>query len=129
MTAKTAAVIIGLIFVAVGLLGFVDNPIIGESHNAMFHADTVHNVVHIASGVLFLLIAMAAPASAGTALKIFGIVYLAIGIVGLVQYGSGAGVGKVFGFLHVNGNDNILHIVLGIVIFLAGFIRPRRLVA
>jgi hypothetical protein len=127
MTAKTAAVIIGLIFVAVGLLGFVDNPIIGEAHNVMFHADTVHNAVHIASGVLFLLIALAAPASAGTALKVFGIVYLAIGIIGLVQYGQG--MGKLFGILHVNGNDNILHIVLGIVIFLAGFLRPRRLVA
>jgi len=127
MTAKTAAVIIGLIFVAVGLLGFVDNPIIGDSDKAMFHADTVHNGVHIASGVLFLLIALAAPASAGMALKIFGIIYLAIGIVGLVQYGKG--MGKVLGSLHVNGNDNYLHIALGIVIFLAGFIRPGRSVA
>jgi hypothetical protein len=30
------------------------------------------------------------------------------------------GMGKVLGFLHVNSADNYLHIVLGIVIFLAG---------
>ena len=127
MTAKTAAVIFGLIFVAVGLLGFVENPIIGTSPDAIFHADTIHNGVHIASGVLFLLIAMAAPASAGTLLKVFGIVYLAVGIVGVVQLGKESG--KVFGMLHVNANDNYLHIALGILIFLAGFIRSRRLVA
>jgi len=127
MTAKTAAVIFGLIFVAVGLLGFVDNPIIGTSADAIFHADTIHNGVHIASGVLFLLVAMAAPASAGTVLKLFGIVYLAVGIVGLVQFGKESG--KVLGILHVNGNDNYLHIALGILIFLAGFMKSRRLVA
>jgi hypothetical protein len=120
MTTKTAALLIGVIFIAVGLLGFIANPIIGTSHNAIFHADTLHNSVHIVSGVLFLLVALTAPGSAGMFLKIFGLVYLAIGIAGLVQFGT-SGMGKVLGFLHVNGNDNLLHVGLGVVIFLAGF--------
>ena len=122
MTTKTAAIIIGLLFIAVGLLGYVDNPIVGTSEGVMFHADNVHNIVHIVSGALFLLVAFAAPGSAPGFLKLFGIVYLIIGIIGFVQYGTD-GMGKLLGFLHVNGADNFLHVGLGIVIFIAGFSR------
>lgn len=125
MTAKTAPLAIGIIFIVVGLLGFIDNPIIGSSDKAMFHADTVHNLVHIISGLLFVLIAMAAPASASTVMVIFGVVYLLIGIVGLTSVGAD-GMAKVLGFLHVNAADNYLHIALGIVIALAGMITRRK---
>lgn len=128
MTAKTAALIIGVIFIAVGLLGFIDNPIIANSDQAIFHADTTHSLVHIVSGVLFVLIAMAAPASAGTFLVIFGIVYLVIGILGVTSIGD-AGMTKVLGFLHVNAADNYLHIALGIVIAIAGLATRRKAVA
>ena len=119
MTAKNAALVIGFIFIAVGLLGFVDNPIIGGAENAIFHADTFHNGVHIGSGVLFVLIALAAPGFAGTFLIIFGIVYLLLGVVGLISIGT-QGMGKVLGILHVNGADNLLHIALGVLILIAG---------
>jgi len=128
MTAKTAALIIGVIFIAVGLLGFIDNPIIANSDQAIFHADRTHSLVHIVSGVLFVLIAMAAPASAGTFLVLFGIVYLVIGILGVTSIGD-AGMTKVLGFLHVNAADNYLHIALGIVIAVAGLATRRRTVA
>lgn len=125
MTAKTAALIIGIIFIAVGLLGFIDNPIIADSENAIFHADTVHSTVHIISGVLFALVALAAPGFAATFMVIFGIVYLALGIIGFATIG-GQGMTKVLGFLHVNGADNYLHIALGIVITLAGMATRRK---
>jgi hypothetical protein len=121
MTTKTAALILGLIFLAVGLLGFVPNPIVGESHDALFHADAVHNGVHIVSGILFLLVALAAPARAGLFLKVFGVVYLLLGILGMATIGS-EGMTELLGFLPVNGADNYLHIGLGIVIFLAGLL-------
>ena len=127
MTAKTAALVIGVIFIAVGLLGFIDNPVIADSETAIFHADTVHNTVHIISGVLFVLVALAAPAFSATFMIIFGIVYLAIGIIGFVTIGE-EGMGKVLGFLHVNGADNYLHIALGIVIALAGIATRKKLV-
>ena len=125
MTAKTAALAIGVIFIAVGLLGFIDNPIVGSSEKAIFHADTVHNMVHIISGVLFVLVAMAAPASAATVMVIFGIVYLAIGILGISSAGEEE-MAKVLGFLHVNAADNYLHIALGILIALAGIVTRGR---
>ena len=122
MNTRTAAVVIGVVFILVGLLGFVSNPIIGESENAIFHADTVHNTVHIVSGVLFLLVAFASPGFSATFLKIFGAVYFLLGVLGLINIGT-EGMTKLLGFLHVNGADNILHIGLGILIFAAGMLR------
>lgn len=125
MNTKTASLIIGIIFLAVGFLGFIPNPIIGESENAIFHADTVHNLVHIISGILFVLFGLSSAAKASVFLKVFGIVYLLLGVLGLVNIGT-SGMGRLLGFLHVNGADNLLHIGLGVVIFLAGFLRAKQ---
>jgi hypothetical protein len=124
MNTKTASILLGLTFVAVGLLGFVPNPIIADSPEAIFHADAIHSTVHIVSGVLFLLFAFAAPDNAGMFMKVFGVVYFLLGVLGLFTIGS-EGVTRLLGFLHVNGADNYLHIVLGVVIFLAGMLRPK----
>jgi hypothetical protein len=124
MKAKTAALLIGVVFIAIGLLGFVDNPIVGDSDKAIFHADTLHNWVHIISGMLLSFVALAAPGSASMVLMVFGVVYALIGVVGFVSVGS-EGMGKVLGFLHVNGADNYLHVVLGIVIFISGVASRR----
>ena len=123
MNSKTASIIIGLTFLAVGGLGFIPNPIVG-AQDAIFHADTTHNMVHIVSGLLFLLVAFAMPATAGGFCKIFGIVYLVIGVAGLIKFGTNQ-MGELFGFLHVNGADNFLHIGLGLIIFLAGTLKPK----
>jgi len=120
MRAQTIAMLIGLVFIAVGLLGFIDNPIIGDGEEVIFHADTKHNMVHIVSGILFFLFAMAGYQTARRFIILFGVVYLLIGIMGLVQIGD-EGMTKVLGFLHVNGADNYLHIGLGVLIILLGF--------
>jgi len=124
MTAKAGALIWAFAFLAVGALGFIDNPIIGASESALFHADTFHNWVHIASGAVFLLIGIAAPGAARGFLILFGIVYLALGVIGLIQFGMN-GMGKLFGLLHVNGADNLLHIGLGVLIALTGLSARR----
>jgi hypothetical protein len=124
MTAKSLATIIGVIFIAVGILGFIDNPIVGTSEKAIFHADKLHNIVHIASGVLFLLFSMGSASAARSFMILFGIIYLALGVIGLVNFGT-SGMGKIFGILHVNGADNLLHVGLGVVILLAGAVSRR----
>jgi len=124
MKPKTASLIIGIAFIVVGLLGFISNPIVGDPDKAIFHTDTLHNIVHIVSGVLFLFVALAMPVSAPVFLKVFGIIYFLLGVLGLIIFGT-AGMGKLLGFLHVNGADNFLHIGLGIIIFLAGTLRPK----
>jgi hypothetical protein len=125
MNIKTAALIIGFTFIAVGLLGFMPNPIIYDSDNAIFHADAVHSSVHLLSGILFIIFATALPARTALFMKIFGVVYFLLGVLGLVSIGV-SGMTQLLGFLHVNGPDNILHILLGAAIFAASMLRARQ---
>jgi hypothetical protein len=124
MTAKTGALIWAFAFIAVGLLGFVKNPLIGPDESAVFHADSFHSWVHIISGVLFLLAGLAMGNAARGFLILFGVVYLALGVIGIIQFGT-TGMGKLFGLLHVNGADNYLHIGLGVLIALTGLTARR----
>jgi hypothetical protein len=122
MNTKTASMVLGFIFIALGLLGFVPNPVIANSHDAIFHADTVHSMVHIISGILFLVFAFAAPGRAGLLLKVFGAVYFLLGVMGLFTTASDE-MTRLLGFLHVNSGDNHLHVALGVVILLAGMLK------
>src|SRR5262245_54017204 len=99
MTARSAALFFGLIFIVIGILGFFENPIVGESQNAIFHADNLHNAVHISSGILFLLVAIVAPSATAGFMLLFGIVYLVIGVLGFLNVGAD-GMAKVLGLLH-----------------------------
>ncbi len=121
MSTKTASLIFGIAFLAVGILGYFSNPIISGSDDAIFHTDSLHNIIHIVSGILFFIFALAVPASAGTFLKVFGTIYLLLGIAGVIAIGNDEHV-KLLGFLLVNNADNYLHIGLGAAILLAGFL-------
>ena len=121
MSTKTASLILGIVFITVGILGYFPNDIISQSGDALFHTDSLHNIIHIVSGVLFILFALAIPARASTFLKVFGIIYLLLGIVGIATIGNEEHI-RLFGFLLVNEADNFLHIGLGAAILLAGFL-------
>ena len=54
--AKPYAALIGIVLVAVGLLGFISNPLVGDT-NAIFVTGPVHNFVHLATGLLALGVA------------------------------------------------------------------------
>ncbi len=111
--AKTLAIIFGIIFVLVGLLGFVNNPLVGSG--AFFAADAAHNLVHLVIGLILLAVAFWAAAKSSLWLKIIGVVYLALAIIGFLSSG-----GSLLGLVEANGADNWLHLVLGIVLLLAG---------
>jgi hypothetical protein len=115
-TARNAAMVLGLVFLIVGVLGFVPNPIV--SPTGVFVVDNIHNCVHVGSGILLLI---GAYASAGTfgpslALKLVGIAYAIIAIFGFVMPGD-----MPFGMLAMNTADNWLHVVLAAVLLYAGF--------
>jgi hypothetical protein len=121
MSTKTASLLFGIAFLAVGILGYFTNPLISSSGDAIFHTDSLHNIIHIVSGILFFVFALAAPANAATFLKVFGVVYLLLGVVGIFAIGDDEHV-KLFGFLLINEADNYLHIGLGLASLLAGFL-------
>jgi len=57
---KATAILVGLIFLLIGIVGFV--PAITPANGMLlgiFHVNTAHNIVHLASGIVFLLCGMA----------------------------------------------------------------------
>jgi hypothetical protein len=118
MNAKTAALIIGIVFIVVGILGFIPNPLV--SPTGIFAVNTAHNLVHLVSGIAILAGAYMAAIGAALTLKVFGVIYGLVAILGLFT-----GSGMLLGLIHVNTADHWLHVVLAVVILAAGFMLPE----
>ena len=114
LNAKTAALVLGIVFVAVGILGFFPNPLV--SPTGLFAVNTAHNLVHLISGVV-LLAGVYSALGAALALKIIGVIYALVAILGLVLGGP-----MLLGLVAVNHADHWLHVALAAVILAAGFL-------
>ena len=113
---RAYAALVGIVLVAVGLLGFISNPIVGDG-NALFLTGTVHNIVHLATGALALAIAFILPANQQVNGVIgFGVLYLVVFIALLISP-------TLFGLLSypVNVADQLLHIGLAVISFLVAW--------
>lgn len=128
--AKTICKILGIVFLLVGLIGFMKPDLMGT------HLSMLHNIVHIASGAIALYLGFAGTLSAARLFCIvFGLVYLLLGVLGFVLGGPAsstmagmAGMGSdpnlwkfIPGQLEFGRNDHILHVLLGIIFLIAGF--------
>ena len=112
--AKTVCKILGVVFLFVGVVGFAAPNLLGA------HLTPAHNVVHIVSGAIALYFGFAGTlAGAKTFCLAFGVVYLALGVLGLAL---GTGIDRMWnvaGLLHLGTADHGIHCLLGII-FLAG---------
>ena len=111
--AKTVCKVLGAVFVLVGIVGFLSPRLLGA------HLTPAHNIVHIVSGILALYFGFAGSLSAAKAFSlIFGVVYLALGILGMALGVEAERMWNV-GPLHLGQADHGIHLLLGVV-FLAG---------
>lgn len=112
--AKTICKILGVVFLLVGVAGFAAPTLLGA------HLTPPHNVVHIVSGVIALYFGFAGSLSGARVFSlVFGVVYLALGILGLVMGNPNEDRMWMVGPLHFGTSDHAIHILLG-VLFLAG---------
>lgn len=116
---RKAATVFGVVFVLIGLLGFVPPlaPANAEGHRlllGLFEVDAIHNLVHLASGVAALIAASRADWSR-LYFQVFGVVYALVTLWGFL-IGS-----PVLGFIHVNTMDNILHLLIAAAALYLGF--------
>ncbi|MBC6445759.1 DUF4383 domain-containing protein [Actinokineospora xionganensis] len=117
--AREAAFFLGLVFIALGLAGFVPATVTGNESMGfagperpgllfgMFAVSVLHNLMHLGFGLLGLLM------SRGTvAARLFlvggGAAYLLLGVYGLAVADSSAA-----NLLPTNTADDVLHLVLG----------------
>jgi len=117
---KSLALLFGIVFLVVGILGFV--PAATKEIDGMpmllgiFHVNTVHNIVHLASGAVFLLCGLSGAGASRTFFKIFGIVYALVAVLGF-YYGDQ----PLLGLISSNKADTWLHVVLAVVMLFIGF--------
>jgi len=129
---QTVALIFGVVFLLVGVLGFIPGitsgvdglSFAGPGSMAMllgiFHVSVLHNIVHLLFGVAGILMARA-PGSARNYLIGSGVIYAVLTVYGLLVPSDGEA-----NFVPVNAADNWLHLVLTIGLLGAGLaLGPR----
>jgi arginine exporter protein ArgO len=117
---QKAAAVVGVVFLLVGILGFVPgvtthyDMLSFAGHHSMakllgvFNVSVLHNLVHLAFGVVGLIAARHAR-SARLYLIVGGLVYLVLFVYGLVIDRTSSA-----NFVPVNTADNWLHLILAI---------------
>ena len=131
---QTAAMVVGLVFLLVGILGFIpgittnydDLKFAGHDSDAqllgIFDTSILHNIVHLLFGVAGLALARTWE-GARTYLIGGGLVYGVLFLYGAIFHGE-----KSSNWIPVNWADNILHLALAGGMIVAGLVLGRELV-
>ncbi len=126
--AQVYALVIGLTLVVAGIAGFFYSASFstgdGTERDAVLGILDVngwHNLVHIASGVVGLVVAARMEERARYALGL-GAVYLLVTLLGFIA-GDGD---EILNLIPVNTEDNFLHLLIGIAGIGAGLATPAR---
>jgi arginine exporter protein ArgO len=128
---RTAALAVGVLFLIVGALGFIPGittdydelEFAGHDSEAellgLFQVSVLHNLVHLAFGVLGVLMATTSPL-ARLYLIAGGAVYLVLWLYGLIVDDD-----EDFNFVPLNDADDWLHLCLGVGMIALGLLLPR----
>jgi hypothetical protein len=115
--AKLVCKILGVVFILVGLLGFVNHDLLGA------HLNGTHNLVHLVSGAIALYFGFAGTLSGARMFCIvFGAVYLLLGICGFLLGTGDTRMLAIDDLLMLGTMDHIIHVLLGIVFLAGGFL-------
>ena len=110
---KVLAILFGIILIAVGLLGFMPSITPDSRLIGLFLVSPIHNIVHLATGIIALLAASSNSYSRAF-FQVFGVLYALITLFGFILGGN-------LIVMQVNLNDNILHLVIAIIALYIGF--------
>jgi hypothetical protein len=119
--ARLYAGLVGATLVVAGIVGFFYSADFGSPGDvdAVFGILDVngwHNVVHILTGALGLLAFGAGAYAARQYALALGVIYIVVAVWGFI-IGSGD---SILGFIPVNTEDNVLHLLIGIAGLAAG---------
>lgn len=107
---KPVTGILGLVLTIVGIAGFFSGGML-----LWFQVDTVHNIVHLLSGLVALYCFSSSQSYSRMYLIIFGLVYALVTILGFSMGGD------ILGLFTANAADNYLHLAIAAVSLIVGF--------
>ena len=113
---KTAAILFGVVFLLVGILGFVPAVTKDQMLLGIFHVNAAHNCVHLLSGVVALFAGMTSAGAARWYFRIFGLVYGLVAVMGFF-----VGDGMLLGLISNNAAVTWLHVGIAAVSLILGF--------
>ena len=95
------ALVFGAVYLLVGVLGFINKPILG-----IFEVNNLHNIVHLLIGAA-LVAGSAKHDTAKTVSLAVGVAYLLVAVIGFVA------TDFLDDLIRINQADNFLHLVSG----------------
>ena len=119
MNIRNICLALGWTFVAVGILGFINNPLV--SSEGFFVVNGPHNLVHLLTGGAFIFGAVLYRGKEALIMTGIGIAYLAVAGLGFVTSGN-----MLLGMVHINEADRWLHLGLAFAILLPGVLLRTR---
>lgn len=135
MSTNRFAMVYGIAFLAIGVLGFVPGITAPHTHPevtadsglgllfGLFPVNLLHNIVHVLFGIWGLFAARSFPA-ARVYFKSVAIIYAVLGVMGLIP-----GLRTTFGLIPLYGHDIWLHFGLAAVAAYYGFMRHEQPIA
>ncbi|HEX8012596.1 MAG TPA: DUF4383 domain-containing protein [Casimicrobiaceae bacterium] len=116
MSLKQIAVIFGIVFVAVAVLGWVPAVSPGGKLLGIFEVNAAHNVVHLATGVLAIIVGVYDEKASRVFFQVFGVIYALVAVLGFFS-----GEQPLLGIVANNTADSVLHVVIAVVALYLGF--------
>jgi hypothetical protein len=121
---KKMAVVFGVVFLLIGVLGFVPGATRDGHLLGIFHINTAHNIVHLLSGAVALLAGLTSEKYSQWYFRLFGIVYGLVAVLGFFYQDR-----PILGLIANNMADVWLHIAITVVALYLGFAAKSEVVA
>jgi Domain of unknown function (DUF4383) len=118
---QALGIFFGISFLLGGILGLVPGVTKDDMFFGIFMVNTPHNILHIASGTIFLIASLSGARAARLWFQTFGIFYAAVALIGFE-----VGNGLIFGLISNNRYDAWGHSGLALAMLLIGFAIPKR---
>jgi Domain of unknown function (DUF4383) len=107
---KILAILFGLAFIIFGILGFLPDFKTNGLLLGYFMVNPIHNLIHLATGVIALICGLASNIASKVFFILFGLIYLGIAI-----YGFYTGSTMILDLVAINPSDNYLHLGIAVV--------------
>jgi hypothetical protein len=112
---KKIAAVFGIVFLVAGLLGFVPS-IAPNEHMMGLHVNSAHNLVHILTGIVALIVAMKSDRASVLFFRVFGVIYGLVAILGFMM-----GDRPLLGIISNNIPDAWFHTIVALFSLVVGF--------